>query len=85
MKNNIYIGLLLMIISVVGCVEDNTVYDLKVINDVTISGIDDNGYEILIDEQFVLDPIISTLEEDKSELEYMWYYYQLFSPYEGTK
>lgn len=72
-----------MIISVVGCVEDNTVYDLKVINDVTISGIVDNGYEILIDEQFVLDPIISTLEEDKSELEYMWYYYQLFSPYEG--
>lgn len=79
----IIIMLLTVIFVVASCVEDKTVKDFVELNEVKITGIDNEGYDILLDEEFILDPGLKTTKNDESNLEFLWYYYQKFNPFKS--
>ncbi|MDE5422129.1 hypothetical protein L3073_07905 [Ancylomarina sp. DW003] len=81
MKKIFNIGLLFILLAIAGCVNDETVHDLIELNDVEIKGFTEESYETILGEEFNLDPQISTLHNDESNLEYLWYYYERFGDF----
>ena len=83
MNKILNIILLSIIFIAISCVDDKTVTDFVELNDVEILGVNDAGYDILLDEEFVLDPELETVKNDESDLEFLWYYYQKFGDYKS--
>lgn len=71
MKNIKYFFLIFLLLQF-SCVKDNTVYDVKELNDITIGGFAKN-YEIEIGQNLKITPVITTRFNDESSLTYVWY------------
>ena len=56
------------------CVEDNTVYNLKDLNQVTIENLQ-NRYSVMLYNRLQIAPTIKTSHNDDSKLSYVWYAY----------
>ena len=73
---NIYFFILATILLSVSCVKDDTVDDFKQLNEVTIGGLE-NSYTFTLFEETNIEPSITTVDNDDSNLEYRWYMYNI--------
>lgn len=82
MKNILYY-LIAIILVTAACTEDKGTYDYVSLNDVVISGIEDN-YTALSEKPFSIAPMVEQkMVNDESVLEYLWYAYINGQPYEA--
>ncbi|MBD0833400.1 PKD-like family lipoprotein [Aestuariibaculum sediminum] len=80
MKNILYT--LLIAITLVGCVKDDTVHDFKTLNEITISGLEDS-YEFNYLEEVSVVPNISFTSGMEENFEYRWYMYTTITRFEA--
>ena len=57
-----------------GCVDDKTIDEFKVLNQVTIEGLQER-YSVLLYNRLQCTPVIRTSQNDESNLSYVWYAY----------
>ena len=57
-----------------GCVDDKTIDEFKVLNQVTIEGLQER-YSVLLYNRLQCTPVIRTSQNDESNLSYIWYAY----------
>ena len=69
-----YIGVVCMLSVLAGCVDDKTIDEFKVLNQVTIEGLQER-YSVLLYNRLQCTPVIRTSQNDESNLSYVWYAY----------
>ncbi|MCR8668933.1 PKD-like family lipoprotein [Aestuariibaculum sp. M13] len=73
---------LLAVLSLVGCVKDDTVHDFKTLNEITISGLEDSyGFNYL--EEVSVIPTVTVTNAVEDNLEYRWYMFTTTSRFEA--
>lgn len=76
------LGGLFVLVAWTACVEDNTQYDLKDLNKVTIEDLEDK-YSVMLYSKLQITPTIKTSHNDDSKLSYAWYAYTKTSSIEA--
>jgi hypothetical protein len=73
MKKILFI--MIALLSFWGCVSDDTNENFSVLNEATISGIEDEYNEVFVDEVFSIRPTVETTLNDDSKFSYFWIAY----------